>query len=53
MHKNIRKSNIKRDKRGFRYRMKTKGGRKIVNARRVGCCAARFATWRNRSRRGP
>lgn len=34
MHKNIRKSNIKRDKRGFRYRMKTKGGRKIVNSRR-------------------
>jgi ribosomal protein L34 len=34
MHTNIRKSNIKRNKRGFRYRMKTKSGRKIVNTRR-------------------
>ena len=37
MHKRIRKSNVKRDKRGFRYRMKTRAGRKIVrNRRRIG-----------------
>lgn len=29
-----RKSNVKRDKRGFRYRMKTKAGRRIINERR-------------------
>jgi ribosomal protein L34 len=34
MHVKIRKSSIKRQQRGFRYRMKTRGGRKIVNARR-------------------
>jgi large subunit ribosomal protein L34 len=34
MHTNIRKSNVKRDKRGFRYRMKTRGGRAVVNRRR-------------------
>ena len=34
MHTNIRKSNVKRDKRGFRYRMKTLGGRKVVQRRR-------------------
>jgi ribosomal protein L34 len=33
----IRKSNVKRDKRGFRYRMKTNGGKKIIkNRRRIG-----------------
>ena len=30
----IRKSNVKRDKRGFRYRMKTRGGRAIIKRRR-------------------
>ena len=30
----IRKSNVKRDKRGFRYRMKTRAGRKSINQRR-------------------
>lgn len=30
----IRKSNVKRDKRGFRYRMKTRAGRKMINRRR-------------------
>jgi len=30
----IRKSNVKRDKRGFRYRMKTTGGRRIIKRRR-------------------
>jgi ribosomal protein L34 len=30
MHTNIRKSTVKRDKRGFRYRMKTKGGRRVI-----------------------
>jgi len=34
MHVRIRKSNVKRDKRGFRYRMKTKAGRKMINQRR-------------------
>ena len=34
MHTNIRKSNIKREKRGFRYRMKTRGGRAIIKRRR-------------------
>jgi large subunit ribosomal protein L34 len=34
MHTNIRKSNVKRDKRGFRYRMKTRGGRAIIKRRR-------------------
>ncbi len=37
MHKRIRKSNVKRDKRGFRYRMKTPAGRKLIrNRRRIG-----------------
>ncbi len=37
MHTCIRKSTIKREKRGFRYRMKTRGGRTIVrNRRRIG-----------------
>ncbi len=37
MHTRIRKSNVKRDKRGFRYRMKTRAGRNIVrNRRRIG-----------------
>jgi large subunit ribosomal protein L34 len=35
MHTNIRKSNVKRDKRGFRYRMKTRGGRKVIKRRRA------------------
>ncbi|MBN1444365.1 MAG: 50S ribosomal protein L34 [Planctomycetes bacterium] len=34
MHTRIRKSNVKRDKRGFRYRMKTRGGRRIISGRR-------------------
>jgi large subunit ribosomal protein L34 len=34
MHTNIRKTNIKREKRGFRYRMKTRGGRNIIKRRR-------------------
>ncbi len=34
MHTNIRKSTVKREKRGFRYRMKTRGGRAIVKRRR-------------------
>jgi large subunit ribosomal protein L34 len=34
MHTNIRKSNIKREKRGFRYRMKTRSGRNIIKRRR-------------------
>ncbi len=34
MRLNVRKSNVKRDKRGFRYRMKTRHGRKIINRRR-------------------
>ncbi len=34
MRLRIRKSNVKRDKRGFRYRMKTRGGRKIISRRR-------------------
>jgi ribosomal protein L34 len=34
MHTNIRKSTIKREKRGFRYRMKTPGGRNIIKGRR-------------------
>ena len=34
MHVRIRKSNVKRDKRGFRFRMKTKAGRKMINRRR-------------------
>ena len=34
MHVRIRKSNVKRDKRGFRYRMKTRAGRKIIRDRR-------------------
>jgi large subunit ribosomal protein L34 len=34
MHTNIRKSSIKRTKRGFRYRMKTRGGRNIIKRRR-------------------
>jgi len=34
MHTRIRKTAIKRLKRGFRYRMKTRHGRKIINGRR-------------------
>ncbi len=34
MHTNIRNSNVKRDKRGFRYRMKTRGGRAVIKRRR-------------------
>jgi len=34
MHVNIRKSSIKREKRGFRYRMKTRGGRQVIKRRR-------------------
>ena len=34
MHVNIRKSSIKRTKRGFRYRMKTRGGRLVIKRRR-------------------
>lgn len=30
----IRKTNVKRDKKGFRYRMKTRGGRAIIKRRR-------------------
>jgi large subunit ribosomal protein L34 len=34
MHVKIRKSSIKRTKRGFRYRMKTRGGRAVIRRRR-------------------
>ncbi|MHC4341118.1 MAG: large ribosomal subunit protein bL34 [Planctomycetota bacterium] len=34
MKRNIRHSNVKKKRTGFRRRMKTKSGRKIVNARR-------------------
>jgi ribosomal protein L34 len=34
MKRNIRNSSIKRKRTGFRARMKTRSGRKIVNARR-------------------
>lgn len=34
MHVRIRKTSIKREKRGFRYRMKTRGGRNIIKRRR-------------------
>lgn len=34
MHIKIRKTNLKRQKRGFRYRMKTRAGRKLINRRR-------------------
>ena len=34
MHVRIRKTSVKRAKRGFRYRMKTRAGRKMINARR-------------------
>ena len=34
MHTNVRKTSIKRTKRGFRYRMKTRGGRNIIKRRR-------------------
>lgn len=34
MKTNIRNTSVKREKRGFRYRMKTRDGQKIVNARR-------------------
>ena len=34
MHTKIRKSSIKKTKRGFRYRMKTRGGRNIIKRRR-------------------
>ncbi len=34
MKVNIRKTAIKRDKRGFRFRMKTRHGRKMINRRR-------------------
>ena len=34
MHVKIRTSSIKRTKRGFRYRMKTRGGRAIISRRR-------------------
>jgi len=34
MKRNIRNSNVKRRRLGFRARMKTRNGRKIVNARR-------------------
>ncbi|MBI4582632.1 MAG: 50S ribosomal protein L34 [Planctomycetes bacterium] len=35
MKTNVRKSNIKREKRGFRYRMKTRGGRQVIKRRRA------------------
>ena len=34
MKRNIRNSNVKKRRYGFRARMKTKSGRKIVSARR-------------------
>lgn len=34
MHTNIRKTSKKRAKRGFRYRMKTRGGRAVIRRRR-------------------
>jgi len=34
MHVRIRKTSIKRTKRGFRYRMKTRGGRDVIRRRR-------------------
>lgn len=34
MHTNIRNTSTKRTKRGFRYRMKTRGGRAIIRRRR-------------------
>lgn len=34
MHTNIRKTSLKRQKRGFRYRMKTRGGRAVIRRRR-------------------
>jgi ribosomal protein L34 len=34
MRKNIRKTSVKRTKRGFRYRMKTRHGRRMINRRR-------------------
>ena len=34
MHTNIRNTSTKRTKRGFRYRMKTVGGRAIIRRRR-------------------
>jgi ribosomal protein L34 len=34
MHTKIRNSNVKRNKRGFRYRMKTRGGRQVIKRRR-------------------
>lgn len=34
MKRHIRNSNVKKKRSGFRARMKTKSGRKIINARR-------------------
>jgi len=34
MKRHIRNSNIKKKRNGFRARMKTKSGRKMINARR-------------------
>ena len=34
MHVRIRRTSVKRTKRGFRFRMKTRTGRKMINKRR-------------------
>ncbi|MGQ9590641.1 MAG: 50S ribosomal protein L34 [Planctomycetota bacterium] len=34
MHTNIRKTSKKRERRGFRYRSKTRGGRAVIRRRR-------------------
>jgi len=34
MKVNVRNTSRKRERRGFRYRMKTRDGRKIINGRR-------------------